>query len=166
MALIEMKKLDNPPKEITIPGLDGKPVTVSVRPISDNGWGMVLWALDQINERYQQEVFDVPMEMIKGAAANTAFLESESVPGGSYSWGNDTDNLLIIFEEKVLQPGDEFVVRVLHELMHFMLDESDFMQDISFEARLDLDCYRALGYPIPPNHWALKKPANNPAKPE
>jgi hypothetical protein len=166
MALIEMKKMDNPPKEITVQGLDGRPVTVSVKPLSENGRGMILWALGQINERYQQEVFDVPMEMIKGAAAHTGFLESESIPGGAGSCGNDTDNLLIVFDEKLPVPTDEFVARLLHELMHFMLDESDFMQDISFEARLNLDCYRALGYPIPPDHWALKKPAKNPAKPE
>ncbi len=171
MALTKLRAFDNPPKQVTIRGSDGNSVTVNVKPLSSPGQEMVLWALQQIKTRYQPEVFDVPVEMIIGAAAHTGFLESESHQVGSYSWGNDTDNLLIIFNERLLRPTNEhskkeFVVTLLHELMNFMLDEPDFTLDRAFEARLDLDCYRALGFPIPADHWALKKPGIDPAKQE
>ncbi len=171
MALIEFKEFENPPKEVTIRGWDGNSVTVRVKPLSGRGQNTVLWALDQIKTRYQPEVFDVPIDMIMGAAAHTGFLESKSLPVGAYSWGNDTDNMLIVFAEKLLLPTNEnskqkFAVTLLHELMHFLLDEPDFTLDDAFEARLDLDCYRALGFPIPADHWGLRKPGIDPAKPE
>ena len=171
MELIQFKQFDDPPKEATIAGHDGKPVSIGVRPLSSEGQKMVLWALEQIGLEYRPEVFDVPVDMIVGAAAHTGFLESGSDQVGAYSWGNDTDNLLIVFNEKLLRPTSErakreFVVTLLRELMHFLLDELDFTPDGAFEARLDLDCHRALGFPIPADHWGLKKPVTDPAKPE
>ena len=171
MKLIKFKQFDSPPKEVTIHGNDDRPIIISVRPLSFDGQKTVLWALEQIEKQYLPEVFDVPVEMIIGAAEHTGFLESESAHVRAYSCGNDTDNLLIIFNEKLLRPSSEdskiqFVVTLLHELMRFMLDESDFSMDSAFEARLDLDCYRALGLSIPADHWALKKPGTDPTKAE
>jgi len=167
MALIKLRKIDMPggSGEFRVRTTDGGHAWITARPLSARGENLIQWALIQIKNRYQPDVFGVPLNAVLGAAKVGVFLQADAPEVGAYSANMDDDRKtpVYIFNRALLHSSTakekrEFVVTLLHELMHAMHKESaDRDSEGTFEASFDLACYKALGFDVPASHWAWKR---------
>lgn len=166
MAVIKLRKVSLPDggkAELTVRNRHGEPVPISIRSLSPGNEKMLLWALGYIKSHYNPEKFDVPVETILRVASAVGFLQTDSPDIYAYGGRQNDDpkgGLVVIFNRNHLKPANaagkrELVVSVLHELIHLL--EGDKPNDKSaateYEARLDIQCYIAMGFDVPVDHW-------------
>jgi hypothetical protein len=176
MGVVRLRKIEMPRDGIhlRVRDVSGKWVTITPRPLSAHSEKTIQWALLQIKSRYNPDIFGVPLNAVLGAATAGVFLQTDSPEIGAYSGHFDDDNKMkvsaIIINHRNLRPvavegKRELVVTLLHELLHFMQNEAeDKSANTEDEAAHDLNCYKALDFPVPADHWALKVLGIDPTK--
>ena len=85
--------------------------------------------------------------------------KSSHVSAGYSGWVDPSSPVIILSAKmfKPTYPFNEFIVTVLHEVLHLIFKPGDEDSSSKDEALHDLGCYEILGIVVPENHWALQK---------